>query len=154
VKIIVVTLLLAAQTMIADQRPDRADILAQIIDAAQRYGDPIASSDSAMSYYLRSADYIGRCEVPFGPVHIARLFFVRSAPVGGTQPERGHAFIVFLDRALRVRTIWSVDNPHMDLSVAGSRLLLAHDTLIDFSQLPANDTVSVDGSPQKIPRWK
>src|SRR5688572_7906116 len=81
-----------------DRVPAAPDVLTRIIGGAERSGDPLrseATKDESTVYYLRSAEYIGECTAPFGRVHIARLFFIRSGFRGQTTPPpRGHNFIL------------------------------------------------------------
>src|SRR5437879_1012802 len=93
-----------------DQYAEQPDVLTRITAAAEKEGSQFRSStDGHISYYLRRAEYIGPCDAPFGTVHIARLFYIRSAPKGSKSPARGHTFIVFLDRDFAIRSHWTVD---------------------------------------------
>lgn len=138
--------------------PAAPDILSRIIAGAERSGGPLhseATKGEQTVYYLRSAEYVGECAAPFGPVHIARLFFIRSGVRGqATPPPRGHTFIVFLDREFAVRGRWDVDFSLGRLGVSGSRLLLDDKELFDYAHPPANGILAVDGSIQPIPQWK
>jgi hypothetical protein len=138
-----------------DQYAEQPDVLSRIVAAAQKHGDPLASStDGSISYYLRSAEYVGPCDAPFGVVHVARLFFIRSATRGSTLPATGHTFIVFLDRDFTVRGYWRVDHTLGRLSVSGSKLLLDDRELFDYAHLPAGGDIIVDGAVQQPPQWK
>lgn len=138
-----------------DQYAAQPDVIARIAAAAQKFGDPLRSSiDGNISYYLSSAEYIGPCHAPFGTVHVARLFFIRSAPRGTKLPARGHTFIVFLDRKFVIRSYWTVDYTLGRLSVSGTKLMLDDELLFDYASLPASGHVSVDGAVQQPPQWK
>jgi len=138
-----------------DQYAEQPDVLARITAAAQKHGSPLGSStDGSISYYLRSAEYIGPCDAPFGTVHVARLFFIRSARRGSNVPARGHTFIVFLDREFAIRSYWTVDFTLGRLSVSASKLLLDDKELFNFAHPPANGQVVADGAIQPTPQWK
>ena len=138
-----------------DQYAEQPEVITRIAAAAQKHGDPLSSStDGNISYYLRSAEYIGPCEAPFGTVHVARLFFIRSAPRGSKLPARGHTFIAFFDREFAIRSYWTVDYTLGHLSVSGTKLLLDDKQLFDYTHLPASGEVLVDGAVQQPPQWK
>ncbi len=138
-----------------DQYADPPDALSQIIAAAEGEQSQFrSSSDGAISYYLRSAEYIGPCVAPFGPVHIARLFYIRSAPKGSKKPARGHTFIVFLDHEFKIRGHWKVGFTLGQLSVSGSKLLLDDKELLDYSQFPASGHIAADGAVLEVVQWK
>jgi len=141
-----------------DQVPATPDVLARIVSAADRYGSPLrslATKDEPTVYYLRRAEYIGQVEAPSGPVHIARLFFIRSGVRGQqTPPARGHTFIAFLDREFAIRTHWTVDYTLGQLSVSESKLLLDDKELFDFARPPASSHVAADGAIHPTPQWK
>jgi hypothetical protein len=138
-----------------DQYAEQPDVIARIAAAAQKHGGSLSSSaDGSISYYLRSAEYIGPCGAPFGTVHVARLFFIRSAPRGFKQPARGHTFVVFLDRDFAIRSFWTVDFTLGRLSVSDTKLLLDDKELFDYANLPASGHLAVDGAVQSIPQWK
>ena len=138
-----------------DQYVEQPDVLARITAAAEKDGSQFRSStDGHISYYLRSAEYIGPCDAPFGRVHVARLFYIRSAPGGSKTPARGHTFIVFLDRDFNIRSHWTVDDTLGQLSVSGSKLLLDAKELVDFAHPPASGHVTADGAIQPVPRWE
>src|SRR4051812_35044474 len=112
-RIVQITLLCLALVSIAladfsdDQIPASPDILVRVIAALDASGEPLTSSgDGQSAYYLRSARYVGECAAPFGRVHVAQVGFTRSSQRGEKFPARGHDFIVFLDEAIRVRTVW------------------------------------------------
>jgi hypothetical protein len=153
-------LLLTASVACADFADDAVpaapDILSRIISSAERSGEPLHSENiGKTAYYLRSAEYVGECTAPFGPVHIARLFFIRSGVRGqATPPPRGHTFIVFLDREFAVRARWDVDYTLGHLGVRGSKLLLDGKELFDYAHPPASGKLAVDGTVQPIPQWK
>jgi hypothetical protein len=157
VKATVVYLALAAvarSDFSMDQVPVAPDILSRIIAAADRYGDPLQSKADADSiYYLRSLRYIGECSGHTGPLHIAQLQFTRSAKRGSKNPPRGHQFVVFLDRDFHICTIWR-SAATGTFSVRGTALTVDGASLLDFSQLPAKDSIVVDGEVQPIPRCK
>jgi hypothetical protein len=158
----IAALLFSASVAFADFGEDAVpvvpDILGRIISSADRSGAPLQSrttNDEPSVYYLRSAEYVGECAAPFGPVHIARLFFIRSGVRGqATPPPRGHTFIVFLDREFVVRARWDVDFTLGRLGVSGSKLLLDDHELFDYAHPPASGSLAVDGSIQGIPQWK
>jgi len=141
-----------------DAVPTTPDILSRIIAGAQRSGGPLhskATKGERTVYYLRSAEYVGECSAPFGPVHVARLFFIRSGVRGqATPPPRGHTFILFLDAEFAVRGRWDVDFTLGRLGVSGSKLLLDDKELFDYAHLPASGSVAADGNVHGIPQWK
>jgi hypothetical protein len=138
-----------------DQYAEPPDVLSRITAATEREGSQFrSSSDGHISYYLRRAEYIGSCEAPFGTVHIARLFYIRSAPKGSKSPARGHTFIVFLDREFAIRSHWTVDHTLGQLSVSGSKLSLDNEELFDYAHPPASGRLSVGGAVQPLPQWK
>jgi len=138
-----------------DQYAEQPDVLTRITAAAEKDGSQFRSStDGNISYYLRSAEYIGPCEAPFGTVHVARLFYIRSAPKGSKSPARGHTFVVFLDRDFAIRSHWTVDHTLGRLSVNGSKLLLDRKELFDFANPPASGQAVADGAIQPTPQWK
>jgi len=139
-----------------DEYATEPQVIARIASAAQKFGAPLrSSSDGRTAYYLRSAEYVGPCKAPFGLVHVARLFFIRSSVRGSMYPpSRGHTFIVFLDRKFVIRTFWLVDFDLGRLTVSGSRLLLNEGLLFDYRDPPGNDLVEVNGTVQGVPRWK
>jgi hypothetical protein len=138
-----------------DQYVEPSNVLARITTAAESEGSQFRSStDGRIAYYLRSAEYVGPCEAPFGTVHVARLFYIRSAPKGSKGAARGHTFIVFLDHKFTIRSHWTVDHTIGQLSVSGSKLLLDDKDLFDFANPPASGHIAVDGSIQPTPRWK
>jgi hypothetical protein len=158
----ILALMLSASVAIADFGEDAVpaapDILSRIISSVERSGEPLrsrATEGERTVYYLRNAEYVGECAAPFGPVHIARLFFVRSGVSGqATPPPRGHTFVVFLDREFAVRGRWDVDFTLGRLGVSGSKLLLEDKELFDYAHLPANGSVVADGVFHTIPRWE
>jgi hypothetical protein len=138
-----------------DQYVEHPDVLTRIIAAAEKNDSQFHSStDGHISYYLRRAEYIGPCAAPFGTVHVARLFYIRSAPKGSKSPARGHTFIVFLDGEFAIRSHWTVDYDLGRLSVKGSKLSLDGKELFDYAHLPASGYVAVDGAIQLTPQWK
>lgn len=153
------TLLFSASVALAgfsdDQYVEQPGVLARITAAAEK-GDSRfhSSNDGNISYYLRRAEYIGPCEAPFGTVHIARLFYVRSASKDSKSPARGHTFIVFLDRAFNIRSHWTVAHTLGQLSISGSKVLLDYKNLFDFAHPPASGQVAADGTIHSVPQWK
>ena len=141
-----------------DAVPAAPEILGRIIAGSDRSGEPLRSRTTKGEptvYYLRSAEYVGECAAPFGPVHIARLFFIRSGVRGqATPPPRGHTFIVFLDREFAVRGRWDVDFTLGRLAVSGSKLFLEDKELFDYAHPPEGGSLAVDGSVQRVPQWK
>jgi len=140
-----------------DQFSQQPDILSRIIAAAQKYDEPGASLRSHRSenttYYLRRAEYVGACEASFGTVHVARLFYIRSAPRGTSLPARGHTFILFLDAELQIRATWRVESDLGRLSISGTRFLLDGTPLLDYSALPVGNAIVVNGKLQEVPKW-
>ena len=141
-----------------DAVPATPDILSRIIASAERSGGRLhseATKGERTVYYLRSAEYVGECAAPFGHVHIARLFFIRSGVRGqATPPPRGHTFIVFLDHEFAVRGRWDVDFTLGRLGISGSKLLLDDKELFDFAHPPASGRIGADGSIHEVPQWK
>jgi hypothetical protein len=155
----VIALLFTASVALAgfsdDQFAEPADVLSRIVRAAETAGSQFRScTDGDSSYSLRRAEYIGPCEAPFGTVHIARLFFVRSAPKGSKLPARGHTFIVFLDHEFAIRSYWTVNIDFGQLSVKGSKLLLDHKVLFDFAYPPGSGQIAAEGIVLGVPQWK
>ena len=137
-----------------DQVPASPDILVRIISALDASGSPLRSTgDGQSAYYLRSARYVGECAAPFGVVHVVQVAFTRSAQRGAKHPSRGHQFVVFLDRSLRVRTVWR-SRASAIFDFRGTALILDGVRILDFSAPPAGDTLIVDGEVQSVPRWK
>jgi hypothetical protein len=153
--VLLLTLVGAAHADVSsEQLPQPPDILAKLIASAQTSGEPLASGVVENgSYYLQRAEYIGSCEAPFGQVHAAELFFLRSAPKGSSLPARGHTFVVFFDASLRPRARWDLDKPDFNFAFAHTKLLFRQNALFDFAEPPVRGTVIVDGKPQKIPQW-
>ena len=141
-----------------DQLPAAPDILARVISAAERNGTPlrsIATKDEPTVYYLRSAEYIGQVEAPFGSVHIARLFYIRSGVRGQqTPPPRGHTFIVFLDWTFTIRDFWTVDYDFGRLSVSGTKLLLDDKHFFDYARIPEHYAELPHNGYPHPPTWK
>jgi len=137
-----------------DHVPDRPDILAKLIASAQASGEPLASSTSESgAYYLQNAEYIGSCDASFGRVHVAQLFYIRSAAKGTKLPSRGQSYIVFFDAALQVRSHWYLDMPRSGFVFEGTKFLLGQKELFDFANPPKRPSVIVDGKSQTIPIW-
>ena len=137
-----------------DQFPQQPDILARLISAAQASGDPLASRvQDGFTYYLRRAEYIGSCQAPFGSVHAAQFFYVRSARQGSKLPARGHTFVLFFDASFQLRASWDLDEPLSDFAFEGTKLRLGEQTLFDFVSPPKAGTVIIDGKPQTVPSW-
>jgi len=139
-----------------DQVPAAPDILARLIEGAEKFGSPLrfrTSEAERTVYYLRSAAYVGECAAPFGKVHIARLFFVRSGvPEQETPPARGHGFLVFYDSDFRVRGIWRAVEGQF--SVRGTRLFEGERELFDYARLPAHRAGDGSGEYPRPPVWK
>ena len=140
-----------------DQLPTTPDILARIISGAERSGSPLRSKATKGEpdvYYLRSAEYIGECAAPFGSVHIARLFFIRSGVRGqATPPARGHTFLVFYDAQFRVRGLWrDADQGHF--SIRGTKLFDGDNELFDYAHIPKHYEDLYTGDYPKPPIWK
>ena len=148
-----------------DRVPATPDILARILAAADRSGDPLRSTGDARSaYYLCTAQYIGECRAAFGTVHLAALGFTRSAERGSKNPARGHSFIVFLDESFAVRSFWRADFDCSALSVReGSKIYFGDQATFDYANLPkptklpgedsSSYRVAIDGQLFVIPTW-
>jgi len=146
---------LARADFSADRYSEQPEAVARIALAAQAFGDPLSShTDGVTSYYLSSIEYIGPIETDSGTVHVARLFFIRSAPRSSKLPPRGHTFIVFLDRQFRLRDYWRVERTLGRLGVRGSSLFLNDGLLFNYVGLPKSGEVLVDGEVYRIPHWK
>lgn len=138
-----------------DGVPVAPDILARIIAGAERSGEPLkskATKGEFTVYYLRKAEYVGECDTPFGTVHIAQLFFIRSGVRGQqTPPPRGHTFLVFYDSEFRVRGYWR--DPGDPYRIDGSKLLLGDEVLFDYAKLPKHIN-EVHGTWPHPPIWE
>jgi len=139
-----------------DAVPVCPDVLARIISGAEQSGDPLCShltEGASTVYYLRGAEYVGECQAPFGKVHIAQLFFVRSGVQGQiTPPPRGHGFLVFYDAEFRVRRFWA--DVEGRFSLQGTKLFQDDKELFDYARLPGGlEENAVGGYPQP-PVWK
>ena len=134
-----------------DQSFDQPDTLLRIITSAEK-DKRFASRAGDEALYLRKAEYIGALYAPFGTVRVAQLLYIRPSPRGSKFPPRGHAFIVFLDEQFKIRFYWTPDLPE-NLSVAGNKLLLDGAVVLDYSRLPKDGEVVVDGKVEGIPQW-
>lgn len=110
------------------------------------------TKEESTVYYLRSAEYVGECDAPFGPVH-THGFSSSALESEATPPPRRHTFIVFLDREFVVRARWDVDSTLARLGVAGSKLLLHDKELFDYAHPPASGSLEVNGSIYAVPHW-
>ena len=146
-------------------------ILPRLIAAAEKYGDPFRpeirdDGGKPYAYYLKEATYVGNCHAPFGQVHVASFWFIRSGVKDGgpTPPAHGHAFVAFFDGTLRLRRYWPVDSPIQGwrLRFEGSALLLDEKPIFDFARgerqegigvIDGKPNLIVDGKPQLIPTW-
>lgn len=139
-----------------DQFPERADILPRIITAAKERGYPLAAKRRAHdAYYLRSAEYVGALQAPFGTVHVARLNFTwaqKNRREGGLPMNL--AFLVFLDRDLDIRVRWNIPVTLGRLSTNGTKLMLDDRALFDYAHFNSNDPIRIETGVQFIPRWK
>ena len=138
-----------------DGVPTTPEVLTRIIAGAESSGEPLkskATNGEFTAYYLRRAEYIGEVVAPFGTVHIAQLFFIRSGVRGQvTPPPRGHTFLVFYDTDFRVRGYWrDQDGP---FRVDGTKLIEGEKEVFDYANIP-NDTSEVDGQWPHPPIWK
>lgn len=156
----ILAFLLAGSVAFADFADDAVpavpDILNRIISGAERSGEPLSSQitkGEPTVYYLKRAEYVGECTAPFGPVHIARLFFIRSGVRGqATPPPRGHTFIVFYDAKFKVRGFWrDADGP---FSTRGSKLFEGDKELFDYAGIPERYEDLDTGAYPKPPVWK
>lgn len=138
-----------------DGVPVSPDILPRIIAGAERSGDPLQSKaikGEDTIYYLRRAEYIGECVAPFGTVHIAQLFYVRSGIRGQqTPPPRGHSFLVFYDSDFRVHGYWR--DPGGPYEVNGSKLLFDGKVIFDYAN-PSKHTAFPPGQWPHPPTWE
>ncbi len=138
-----------------DGVPVVPDVLTRIIAGAEASGEPLHSNvteGEADVYYLRSAEYVGECIAPFGTVHIAQLFYIRSGVRGQqTPPPRGHTFLVFYDADFRVRGYWR--DPGGPFRVEGSKLIEGEKVLFDYENLPKHID-EVQGAWPHPPIWK
>lgn len=138
-----------------DAVPVAPDILTRIIAGAEQSGEPLQSKATKGEddvYYLRGAEYIGECAAPFGTVHIAQLFFIRSGVRGQqTPPPRGHTFLVFYDADFKVRGYWR--DPSGPFRVDGSKLIEGDKELFDYAKLPQHIN-EVHGQWPHPPIWK
>jgi len=154
-------LLLSASVAYADFAddgvPQLPDILMRLIEGAEKGNNPLSSyssKDNSYAYYLRNAEYIGYCKAPFGGVHIARPFFIRSGVRGQkTPPPRGHTFIVFYDDNFTSRARWEVDHDLKVLSTSQSAVLYEGRLLFDFASPPKIRSIALEGNIHEIPKW-
>jgi len=152
---LLLSLLLASPTLADfsdDQFPARSDILTRIVAAAAEQGRPLRSyrrKDHA--WYLRSSEYVGALQAPFGTVHIAKLVFTETRKDSGAAD---YAFVLFMDRNLRYRARWNVGQEHGRLSTIGTRLLLDDAVLFDYAHFKPSDWVHIGTNTQPIPQWK
>lgn len=102
--------------------------------------------------FIKSAEYIGSCESPFGPIHIARLFFVRPASTD-TGSHRGRVVLGFFDSSPSLKARWELDSRDGEFELVGTKLRFNGKDLLDFSALPDAANVIVDGKPMAVPRW-
>jgi hypothetical protein len=137
-----------------DGVPVAPDVLTRIVAGAERSGDPLqskATEDESTVFYLRRAEYIGECQAPFGTVHVALLFYIRSGVRGQqTPPPRGHTFLVFYDSEFRVRGYWREQGD--TYSVDGSKLLLDGKVIFDYTN-PTKHTAVPPGQWPHPPIW-
>ena len=138
-----------------DGIPTTPEVLTRIIAGAESSGEPLQSKATKIgstAYYLRKAEYIGECIAPFGTVHIAQLFFVRSGVRGQeTPPPRGHTFLVFYDADFGVRGYWrDQDGP---FRVDGTKLWEGEKEVFDYANL-SKHTNEVHGKWPHPPVWK
>ena len=139
-----------------DQFPQRADILPRIITAAKERGYPLASYHRAHeAYYLRSSEYVGALEAPFGTVHVARLVFTwaRKRRRDDGLPAN-LAFLLFLDRDLDIRVRWNIPTTLGRLSTNGTKLMLEAAPLFDYAHFNPSDPIRIETGVQVIPQWK
>jgi hypothetical protein len=142
-------------------------ILLQLITAAEQHGDPFKPAVrhdgiETYAYYLKEVRYVGNCRAPFGPVHVATFFFIRSGLKDGgeTPPAHGHSFVAFFDGTPRLRRYWSVDLPIEGLwrmRFEGSVLLMDEQPVFDFAhtKIPVDGSHEIifDGKQQPMPIW-
>jgi hypothetical protein len=149
------TVALANADFSNDAVPVVPDILTRIVAGAERSGEPLqskATKGESTVFYLRRAEYIGECEAPFGTVHVAQLFFIRSGVRGQqTPPPRGHTFLVFYDSDFRVRGYWREEGD--SYSVVGSKLLLDGKVIFDYAN-PTKHTAVPPGQWPHPPIWE
>jgi hypothetical protein len=133
---------------------DEPDVLLRIVTAAESHSHFKSHIDDGEVLYLRSAKYVGPLETPFGLIHVASLFYVRSSPKGGYAPARGHSYIVFLDQSFKIRAFWSVSF-QTDLAVRDNKLWEGNSIVLDYGHLPMprSNLVTCDGQPREIPKW-
>jgi hypothetical protein len=150
-----------------DQFVSAPHILSQLISAAEQQGDPFKPAvrhdeGETYAYYLKEARYVGNCRAPFGTVHVATFYFIRSGSKdgGATPPAHGHSFVAFFDGTPRLRRFWSVDLPiegFWRLRFEGSLLLMDEQAVFDFAhaKIPVDGPQEVifDGKPQPMPTW-
>ena len=136
-----------------DGYTDTPDILLRIVTAATSESAFKPHLEDGVALYLRSAKYVGPLEAPFGTIHVAYLFYVRSAPKDSKAPARSHSYVVFLDRDFKIRAYWPADLPNEDISVRNNKLWEGNDLILDYSHLPSQDSVIFDGQPRAIPKW-
>lgn len=147
---------LAAGGAADEPAPGTPDVLRRIIAATEASGEPLRSEsrpDEPSTYYLRSAEYLGACAAPFGTVHLAKLFFIRSGNPGqATPPARGHTFLVFLDANFRVRGFWR--DAEGDFHPRGSMLFDGDKLVFDYAKLRADSAHTTPLSYPHPPVWK
>lgn len=138
-----------------DGVPVSQDVLTRVIAGAERSGEPLQSGVTKAEstvFYLRRAEYVGECAAPFGTVHVAQLFYIRSGVRGNqTPPPRGHSFLVFYDSEFRVRGYWRDQGD--TYSVDGSKLLLDGEVIFDYAN-PTMHTAVPPGQWPHPPIWE
>jgi hypothetical protein len=137
----------------SDQYTDHPDVLLRIVTAAEN--DPHLKSAIADTtvLYLRKAEYIGSIKTSFDTVHVAQMFYIRSAPRDTKLPSRGHTYIVFLDDNFKIRNYWSIDLPDESLVVNETKLISGKTVVLDYEHLPKNGEVIFDDKVFGVPKW-
>jgi hypothetical protein len=138
-----------------DGVPVAPDILTRVVAGAERSGEPLqskATEGESTVFYLRRAEYIGECEAPFGTVHVAQLFYIRSGVRGQqTPPPRGHSFLVFYDSDFQVRGYWRDEGD--GYRIDGTKLVLDGKVIFDYAN-PSKHTAAPAGQWPHPPTWQ
>ncbi len=154
----------------SDAYPTSVSILPELISAAERSERDFltphvdVNNGHPMAYYVRSASYIGQCQAPFGLVHILAINYIRSASKDSRNLPRGHPFVLFFDKSLKLQSSWRVNFDSSDLSLReGNKLYFGDELVFDYAVLPkpsklpgeadAEPHAFIDGEVFTIPTW-
>ena len=129
--------------------PQTPLILSRLIEGAeanpQLHSEVFFNDGQRSALYLAGARYIGCCDAPFGRVHVALLFYIRSGGQDTKQMARGRTHLVFYDKEFKARRIWEVDMPDEKFFFEKKALHYKPDEgedriLFDYDHLPKDPT--------------